>query len=97
MKILAVAALAVCLALPAAAQQNCGQHDEVVELLAERYGEARWAIALDSKNNAVEFFASTDTGTWTVLRTVPGGLSCVVSYGGAYESLSEPRPTGDPT
>lgn len=92
MKILAVAALAASIALPAVAQQGCGPRDNVLDVLASRYGEARAAIMLDSDNNVVEVFVSPATGTWTVLRTAPGGVTCIVTYGNGYESTADALP-----
>lgn len=69
---------------------NCAPHAAVVERLGERYGESRQSIGLASDNTVVEVFASLDTGTWTITMTRPGGPTCLVAAGQAYQYLNEP-------
>ncbi len=72
---------------PAAAQQPrmCDARDQVVEHLAERYGETLQSMGLHSGNGLLEVYASEETGTWTILVTSPGGTSCVVAAGEMWE------------
>ncbi len=78
-------------AYPASAQTgNCADHAQVVERLGERYGESRQSIGLGSDNSVVEVFASMDTGSWTITVTRPGGPTCMVAAGQAYQYLNEP-------
>ncbi|MDP5084190.1 MAG: hypothetical protein NWQ23_02135 [Yoonia sp.] len=69
---------------------NCADHAQVVERLAERYGESRQSIGLGSDNAVVEVFASMDTGSWTITVTRPGGPTCLVAAGQAYQYVNEP-------
>lgn len=69
---------------------NCADHAQVVARLAERYGESRQSIGLGSDNAVVEVFASLDTGSWTITVTRPGGLTCLVAAGEAYQYVNEP-------
>lgn len=69
---------------------NCADHAQVVERLGDRYGESRQSIALNNDNSVVEVFASKDTGSWTITVTQPGGLTCLVAAGQAYQYLNEP-------
>lgn len=85
-------------ASPALAQQtnrNCAPHAMVVERLASGYGESRQSIALGANNAVVEVFASLETGTWTITVTVPGGPTCLVASGLAYEQVAEGLPNTD--
>lgn len=76
---------------PAMAQdmRNCAPRDRVIGRLAERYGETRQSIGLGANNAVVEVFAASDTGTWTIILTLPNGLSCLVASGQAYEAVAE--------
>ncbi len=74
----------------AQAQGNCADHATVVERLGERYGESRQSIGLASDNAVVEVFASMETGSWTITVTRPGGPTCLVAAGQAYQYLNEP-------
>ena len=89
----ATAAIAITLACPALAQgPNCAPRDVVVARLAERYGETRQSIGLGANNAVIEVFAAPDTGTWTITMTTPGGTTCLVASGQAYEALADALP-----
>ncbi len=72
-----------------AQQANCASHATVAARLAETYGENRQAMGLASNNTVVEVFASTQTGTWTITVTVPGGPTCLVAAGLGIQLLEE--------
>ncbi|MEO0912988.1 MAG: hypothetical protein AAFY59_08360 [Pseudomonadota bacterium] len=89
-----MAAIALSLSLPlatlsagsAAAQQRpCGERDQIVERLGNKYGEARTARGLSHNNGMVEVYASEETGTWTILITLPSGETCLVAAGDFWE------------
>ena len=40
----------------------------------------------------LEVFASAETGTWTITLTMPGGPTCLVASGEAWEWLDEGLP-----
>ena len=72
-----------------ATNANCAPREAVVERLGSRYGESRQSIGLGSNNSVVEVFASTETGTWTIVVTNTSGLSCLVAAGQAFEAIAE--------
>jgi hypothetical protein len=72
--------------------RNCGVRSEIVQRLAERYGESRQSIGLGSNNQVVEVFASRETGTWTITVTMPDGTMCLVASGQAYEAQADAAP-----
>ena len=77
---------------------NCAMRDRVVERLASAYGETRQSIGLGADNHVVEVFASRETGTWTITVTSPGGITCLVASGQAFEAVAAaPEPPGDET
>jgi TRAP-type mannitol/chloroaromatic compound transport system substrate-binding protein len=83
-------------ASPALSQSaNCASHDIVTERLADGYGESRQTIALGSGNTLVETWANLDTGTWTITVTQPGGPTCLVASGQAFELLAGGAPVDD--
>lgn len=71
---------------------NCGPRPDVLQRLAETYGETRRGIGMARQGTVMEVFASDDTGTWTITVTLPNGLTCLVAAGEAYETLAEPLP-----
>ena len=92
-------ALVLAAAQDAAAQspRSCAPRAKVVERLASQYGETRRAAGLSAGNALVEVFASEMSGTWTITATAPGGLTCLVASGQAFEALAEllPEPGAD--
>lgn len=76
----------------AQSQRNCGPRDAVVQRLAEGYGETRQSVGIGSNNAMVEVFASADTGSWTILVTMPSGVTCLVASGEAFEQVVEALP-----
>lgn len=84
--------LATTTSAKAQTERNCGQRSAVVKRLAESYGETRQSIGIGSNNAMVEVFASDDTGSWTILVTMPTGLTCLVASGQAFEQVAEALP-----
>lgn len=79
-----------------AQQAQCAERQTIVETLQARYGETRQSIGLAQNNGIVEVFASTSTGSWTILFTSPNGNTCLVASGDNYENIgSPPAATGE--
>lgn len=76
----------------AQAPRNCAPRASVVTRLAERYGETRQSVGIGSNNAMVEVFASEETGSWTILVTMPTGVSCLVASGQSFEEVAEALP-----
>ncbi|SLN23109.1 hypothetical protein [Roseisalinus antarcticus] len=97
MFVLSLGAGALMLAAHAASAQsrNCAEHSQVVERLADRWGESRQSMGLAANNSVIEVFASLETGTWTITVTEPGGPTCLVASGQAYQVLAEALPNTD--
>ncbi len=81
----------------AQAQMACGTRDSVVAKLGDRYGEVRRGGGLAGPTAIFEIWASEATGTWTILKTMPDGMSCVMAVGdGWHDDAGEPILAGDP-
>ncbi|MEM9852412.1 MAG: hypothetical protein AAF761_10500 [Pseudomonadota bacterium] len=89
----------VATATSAQQRPNCGQRGAVVERLQSKYGETRRSVGLAANNGVVETFASDESGTWTIVITLPNGVTCLVAAGEAFEALPDKAPakTGQPT
>lgn len=88
-------ALAGALALPAAAQTPvCAPRADLVRTLEQAYGETRRGAGLQSADALFEIFASTETGSWTVLITRTDGTACAVAAGEAWRE--DRTPANDP-
>ncbi len=89
--LLAIAATAtVAFASPAAAQRPaCGDRTKIIERLTAKYGETRQSMGLNHNNGIVEVYASPETGTWTILMTMPTGTACLLAAGENWDAGPE--------
>ena len=85
-------ATAVAIAAPAliatdAAAQNrvCAKREKLVAELASSHGETRQSVGLQRNNGVIETFANTDTGSWTIIVSLPTGVSCLIAAGEAFQ------------
>ncbi|MGR3716611.1 MAG: hypothetical protein ACU0B1_07705 [Thermohalobaculum sp.] len=79
---------------PAAhAQSGCGDRKAMVEQLSRAYGEMRKGAGLAGQTAFFEVWASNATGTWTILKTTPNGIACVIAVG---ENWHDDRPVFTP-
>ncbi|MFQ5438641.1 MAG: hypothetical protein ACE5DK_07415 [Paracoccaceae bacterium] len=74
-----------------AQQARCAERKVVVERLEQKYGETRRSLGIGRNNAVVEVFASDETRTWTILVSLPNGMSCLVASGESWEQLATHR------
>lgn len=67
---------------------SCANRELIVDRLQTKYGESRQSAGLNQNNGMVEVFASTETGTWTILVTMPNGMSCLMAAGKAWQGMA---------
>lgn len=76
---------------------QCGTRPQVIDILAQRYGETRRSIGLAANNTVMEVYASAETGTWTIAVTMPDGTTCLMASGLRFQAVAEELPAkGDP-
>ncbi|QDL90959.1 hypothetical protein FDP22_03635 [Paroceanicella profunda] len=76
----------------------CGNRTVIIQRLAEKYGETRQSMGLQRDQGVIEIFASQESGTWTILMTMPNGMACLVAAGEAWDGQAELAVnTGKPT
>lgn len=68
-------------------QGNCSERTRVIERLETKYGESRRSVGLAANNGVVETYASDESGTWTIVITLPNGMTCLVAAGNAFEPV----------
>ncbi len=92
-RMLAMAVLALGLLVHTAsavrAQPVCMPHDEFTEQLYAKFAEAPAANAIANNGALVELFATHDRSSWTLAMTRPGGMSCVLVAGEAWNRFPE--------
>ena len=72
----------------ASAQSVCTTHPEIAKQLKSRHSEAPVAIGLADNAGVIEVFSTGDGSTWTMVLTLPDGMSCVMATGEAWEHLT---------
>ncbi len=75
---------------------RCAERGQILRLLGEKYGETRRFIALTAARQVVELFASTETGSWTLLITFPSGETCLIGAGDMIELGPDLVAPGEP-
>ncbi len=92
-RIAGAAALALALLLgihgPAAAQQAGIPRTEVVKQLKARHAEAPVALGLANNGGVIEVFTTQDRSTWTLVLTMPNGMSAVIAAGESWTSVAK--------
>ncbi len=75
---------------PASAQTNDPglPRAALVELLGDSYAEVPVAFGLAQNGGLIEVFASADGATWTMVLSMPNGLSYVVTTGEAWTPVT---------
>ena len=76
--------------VPASAQTVCGERVEIVNRLTDGYEEQQTSAGIARNGSLVEIFSS-ETGSWTIIFTVPGGQTCLMAVGENWQSLQEPK------
>ena len=76
------------------APSKCAQRTVIVTKLNETFGERRQSVGLTPTGEAFEMFAHPQTGTWTIILTLPNGTSCMMASGTAYQAINTPAGQG---
>jgi len=76
-------------AAPSMAQPVCGKHAEIVDRLSKGYQEQQNSAGIAANGNLVEVFAS-PKGSWTIIFTKPGGVTCLMAVGDNWQVIEEP-------
>ncbi|MBL4892676.1 MAG: hypothetical protein JKX91_12810 [Rhizobiaceae bacterium] len=95
-----IAVSAVCLVTSLAmttgtfAAPTCGTHDLIASTLATQYNEIPVHRGLTPKGTMVEVFSS-EAGTFTVVVTIPTGMSCLVTAGTDWQEVDTASHSND--
>ncbi len=88
--------LAAC-ATPAWGQQvPCNKRADVLGHLAKKFHEVPVAIGVTNGGGLVEVLTTEDGSTWTIIVTLPNGISCLVAAGEGWRAVKR-KPAGEGT
>lgn len=76
-----------------AQQRSCMSHDGADDKLRQEYGEKVLGHGVSKDGTLVEIFLA-PSGTFTVIKTTPSGLSCVVDFGEGWQTLHQLEQVG---
>ncbi len=62
---------------------------DMLDRLASEYGEELIEVKMLEEHGLVEVLTSPTKGTWTLLLTRPGGISCVLAAGNGLDTDEE--------
>ncbi len=96
MKFLAAALAVAIYASPVSAGIVCGSRDILLFNLDRKYGEIRRGSGWTSGKEIFEMWVSTRPPyTWTLLKTSPSGISCIMASGKywTWDDVIEGEPT----
>ncbi len=72
--------------------QSCAPREDIIQRLAETYGETRRGIGIARQGSVMEVYASDSSGSWTITVTLPDGVTCLIASAQAYEDVTEALP-----
>lgn len=73
---------------PVASQEApCTKRTAVLKQLSKQYSEAPVAMGLANNGGVIELLHSNDRATWTLIITMPDGMTCPIAAGQSWESI----------
>jgi hypothetical protein len=74
------------LVTPALAQQQpaCGDRNDLLTQLKEKYKETPTGFGMTGQGSVVELMTS-ESGSWTLILSFPSGRSCLIATGEGWE------------
>jgi len=98
--IVAITALAASLSIttPTQAQQMvqaqggpiCGSRTSLLGQLQGKYSEMPKSMGLAANGSVLEILTAI-SGTWTILLTTPGGITCLIAAGEHWEEMEQKK------
>lgn len=94
--LLAVAAamVTVLAATTAEARQVCDKRTDVLTQLSKKYAEKPTAVGVTANGGIVELLSEKDGKTWTLIVTMPNGISCLIAAGSDWVNR-KPKQVGE--
>ncbi len=82
-------------AAPAALAQGdgsapCGKREELLSHLSQKYSERPVAMGLATNGSLVEVLSSKAGGSFTIVYTMPNGVTCLMAAGSNWEFTKTP-------
>ncbi len=72
-------------------KSSCESRAAVLDFLSSKYAEAPVAMGVSKDGGLVEILTSGPGSTFTIIVTMPDGLTCMVAAGDSWENLAPLR------
>lgn len=72
---------------PALAQMACDKRENILNHLKRKYEEVPSALGVANNGGLVELLTTEKGTTWTLIITLPNGMTCLVAAGENWESI----------
>ena len=72
-------------------KSSCESRETVLKFLSSTYAEAPVAMGVSKDGGLVEILTSGPGSTFTIIVTMPDGLTCMVAAGDSWENLAPLR------
>jgi len=67
----------------------CDKRKDVMSHLARKYSELPVALGVANNGGLVELLTTEKGTTWTLIITLPNGLTCLLAAGESWESMAK--------
>ena len=71
----------------AAQQPACTDRTDVLDHLSNKYSEAPVAMGIANNGGVIEILSSKTGNSWTIILTMPNGMTCMIAAGENWESI----------
>ena len=72
-------------------KSSCETRKAVLDFLSSKYAEAPVAMGISKDGGVVEILTSGPGSTFTIIVTMPNGMTCMVAAGNSWENLVTKR------
>ncbi len=65
----------------------CTDRDTILSNLSTEYSEAPVAMGIANNGGVIEILSSASGKSWTIILTMPNGMTCMIAAGESWEFL----------
>ena len=85
--VVALTALSGLYSVASAQQTMCTERNRVLSQLSNQFSEAPVAMGVANNGGVLEILSSRAGKSWTIILTMPSGLTCMIAAGENWEAL----------
>jgi len=78
--------------VPATAEAACDLREAILKKMLLGYKELPSARGIAANGSVIELLVSPDGETWTMMQSLPNGVSCMIATGESWEAVERKAP-----